>query len=127
MIDQIINAIVPIAITVIISVLTAVINAVGKAAIKYIEKKKEAVMQEMCTDKYNCQIEFARAAWGMVDEYFRISPSIEKTFEAKQSVFDKILSDKYPELKSPDIIQLRQTIAAEINKDKNSSEKKLSK
>lgn len=118
MLNQIINTIVPIAITAIVGMVTAVIKTVGEAGVEYINKKKEAVVQKIGADKYNNELQFARSAWGMVDEHFRISPELEKTFQAKQAEFDKIVAEKFPELTSDEISQLRQTVAGEINKGK---------
>jgi len=118
MVNQIINAIVPIAITAIVAILSVVIKALGDAGVAFIGKKKDELVQKISANTYNQNLAFAKAAWNIVDEYFRITPNVEKTFEAKQKMFADELKKLVPDLTDDEIAQLRQVIAGEVNKGK---------
>jgi hypothetical protein len=118
MIQSIINGIVPVMVTVIIGILVATIKSVGDVIIEYIEKKKEAVITEIGINKYNSDLAIARSVWNIVEEYFRINPSIEKTMEAAQKKFEEEILKIIPGLTTAEVEQLRQAIAGEINKGK---------
>lgn len=61
----------------------------------------------------------AKEIWFMVDENFRITEKVEEKIKTKAEQFDEYLKTKYPELQSQEIQEIRQTIAGEINKDKD--------
>jgi hypothetical protein len=119
MVQQIINAIIPIAITAIVGILGVVIKSLGDAGVAFIEAKKKELVQKIGVNTYNQNLAFAKAAWNVVDEYFRITPNIEKTFEAKQKMFVDELKKLVPSLTDEEIASLRQIIAGEINKGKD--------
>jgi hypothetical protein len=118
MLQSIINQIVPVAITAIVGILIAIIKAVGDAAVDYINKKKEAVVTQTGIDQYNSKLILAKNIWNLVDEAFRITPTLTATIEAKQKMFEEEMLKVIPELTSDEIAQLRQVIAGEINKGK---------
>lgn len=118
MIQSIINGIVPVFATVIVGILVATIKSVGDVIIEYIEKKKEAVITEIGINKYNSDLAIAKIVWNIVEEYFRINPSVEKTIEAAQKKFDEEIIKIVPGLTGEEIEQLRQAVAGEINKGK---------
>ena len=60
----------------------------------------------------------AKNVWNMVNENDRISTSIEAKLKSKAEQFDAALLKKFPELTQDDIANLRQSIAGEVNKDK---------
>jgi len=60
----------------------------------------------------------AKNVWNMVNENDRISTSIEAKLKSKAEQFDAALLKKYPELSQTDVANLRQSIAGEVNKDK---------
>lgn len=101
-----------------IGIVSAVILVVGAELRKLILKKKEEIALKTGTDKYNSVKNTALDIWHQVDEKFRITPTLEKTFKNKQDMFDKILKAKIPELTDEEIAGLRQAIAGELNKDK---------
>ena len=116
MAQQIINAIVPVVITAIVAILVAVIKGIGDACVAYISKKKDAVIAKMGADRWNHNLELAKEAWNMVDEEFRITPTLEKTFAAKQKEFTVQIKKLIPEITDAEIEQLRQAVAGEVNK-----------
>ncbi len=116
MVQQIINAIVPVAITAVVAVLVAVIKGVGDAAVSFIQKKKDAVVAKMGADTYNQHLSVARQMWGAVDEDFRITPTLEKTIQNKQAEFAKMIKKAIPGIADDEIGQLRQAVAGEVNK-----------
>lgn len=114
--QEIVNQIVPAAVTAVFAVLVAVIKAVGDAMIKLIEKKKEEAESKIGVAKYHQRLEIAREIWGLVDETFRISPQLEKTVQAKQQEFSKQIKKIIPAITDEEIATLRQVVAGEINK-----------
>lgn len=119
MLQSIINQIVPVAIAAIVGVFVAIIKAVGDAAVEYIDKKKEAVAARIGIDQYNSKLLLAKNIWNLVDEAFRITPTLTATIEAKQKMFEEEMLKIMPELTSDEITQLRQVIAGEINKGRD--------
>ncbi|AZV57018.1 hypothetical protein [Clostridium sp. AWRP] len=119
MLQSIINEIVPIAITVIVGVLVAAIKAIGDAIVVLVEKRKEEVIQKIRINRYNGCLQVAREVWRVVDEYFRINSNIESTISNKQKKFEGEILKILPDLTAAQIEQLRQSVAGEINKDKD--------
>lgn len=117
--QQIINQIVPVLVAAIFAVLTAVIKAVGDAAVKLIEKKKEAVEAKIGADTYNQRVAVAKQVWGIVDEYFRITPTVTKTIEAAQAKFTEEIKKLIPDITDEEIEHLRQAVAGEVNKGRD--------
>ena len=60
----------------------------------------------------------AKKIWSMIDENFRISETVEEKLLSKAKEFSKYLLVKFPELNETDITNLRQSIAGEVNTDK---------
>ena len=60
----------------------------------------------------------AKKIWSMIDENFRISTTVEEKLLSKAEEFSKYLLVKFPELNENDITNLRQSIAGEVNNDK---------
>ncbi|ADK15144.1 MULTISPECIES: hypothetical protein [Clostridium] len=119
MLQSIINGIVPIAVTVIVGVLVAVIKAIGDAIVVLVEKRKEEVIQKIRINRYNGCLQVAREVWRVVDEYFRINSNIKSTISNKQKKFEEEILKILPDLTATQIEQLRQSVAGEINKDKD--------
>lgn len=118
MIQQIVNTVVPVAVAALVAVLVAVIKAVGDAAVSFIGKKKEALEAQIGAATYTQRLAFARQAWGIVDEYFRITPAVTKTVDTAQAKFAEVLKKMVPSLTDEEIAQLRQAVAGEVNKGK---------
>lgn len=60
----------------------------------------------------------AKRVWNMVDENFRISTTVEEKIKSKADEFNAALLAKFPELTQSDVDNLRQSIAGEVNADK---------
>ena len=60
----------------------------------------------------------AKNIWNMVDENKRISKTVEEKLISKIDQFNAALLKKFPELTQEDIDNLRQSIAGEVNADK---------
>lgn len=118
MVQQIVNEIVPVVVAAAVAVLVAIIKAVGDAAVSFIEKKKEALEAQIGSSTYAQRLDFARQAWGIVDEYFRITPDAAKTIDAAQAKFAEVIKKMVPSLTDEEIAQLRQAVAGEVNKGK---------
>ena len=113
--QQIWSAIAPILVTAAVAVLTAVITAIGNATVAFIRQKRDALIRKIGSDEYDRDLEFASQAWKMVDEFFRITPSVEKTVESTFVKFKEYMLAKVPGLTDAQLEDLRQTIAGEIN------------
>ena len=118
MVQQIINGVVPVAVTALIAVLVAAIKALGDAGVNFFNEKVAAVKATRETDTLNLWMALARQAWNIVDEEFRITPMLEKTFAAKQAEFSVQIKKLIPGISDEQIEQLRQAIAGEVNKGK---------
>ncbi len=118
MVNQILNGVLPIIITAVIAVLGVVIKNVGDIAVAFLSEKKNDLVQKIGMNTYNQNLAFAKAAWDITDEYFRITANLEKTFDAKQAYFAEQLKKFVPSLTDDEIEQLRQAIAGEVNKGK---------
>lgn len=68
---------------------------------------------------YTQRLNLARQAWGIVDEYFRITPNVTKTIDAAQAKFTDVIRKMVPSLTDEEIAQLRQAVAGEVNKGKS--------
>lgn len=112
------NTVLTAGVSALVVVLVAAIKAFGDAAVEYISEKVKAVQLKRGVDKYNQDLAFARQAWNITDEYFRITPTVEKTFAAKQAYFAEQLKKLIPGLTDDELEQLRQAIAGEVNKGK---------
>lgn len=119
MVQTIINALVPVIVTAIVGVLVASVKAIGDALVAFIGKQKEAVAVKVGIDTYNSKLTLSRGIWNLVDEEFRITPTLEKTIEAKQKMFETEILKVIPGITVDEITQLRQVVAGEINKGKD--------
>lgn len=111
-----VNTITAAAIAALVAVLAAAIKALGDAGIEYIKQKQKELQVKIGTEKYSQYLSFARQAWNIVDEYFRITPTVQKTIEAKQRKFADELKKLIPAATDSEIEQLRQAVAGEVNK-----------
>ena len=115
MFQQIVNAVVPVVVAGAVAVAVAVVKAVGDAAVAYIGKKKEEVVKKIGAGEYNRKLTFSEQAWGMVDEYFRITPNVEKTLDSTAAKFKEFLLAKAPGLTDSEIKDFQQTVAGIVN------------
>jgi hypothetical protein len=114
MLNQILEALA----TALVAILLAVISFVGAKTVTFIEQKKEALTVKIGADTYNKNLAFAKSAWNIVDEYFRITPTVEKTLDSTAKMFTDEMKKFVPQITDADIEQLRQAIAGEVNQDK---------
>lgn len=119
MLNQIVNTAIPFLVTAIVATLTAIVKIVGTNVTNYLEVKKDALAIQTGVDKYNATLQKAKSIWAIVDEEFRITPTLEKSIENKQAMFDKLLKAKIPSLTDDEISDIRQAIAGEVNKGKS--------
>lgn len=114
----IISQIAPVAATGVVAFLVKEITPVGTAAISFIRKKEEAVATKIGVDKYNSNLAIAKNIWNMIDEEFRITPTLTKTIEAAQAMFAEKILKVIPGLTADEIEHLRQAVAGEVNQGK---------
>jgi hypothetical protein len=118
MLQQILNDIIPVLITAIIAILVAIIKKAGDAVVAWLGKKKEAEGVKIGINTYNQNLAFAKAAWNIVEEFFRINPLVQKTVDSTWSMFATEMKKFVPTLTDDEINQLRQAIAGEVNAGK---------
>lgn len=116
MLQTITSTVLPVAVTALIAVLVALIKGVGDAAVQFIDQKTAAVKVKMGADTYNQRFAFAKQAWNITDEYFRITPTVTKTIDAAQGKFAEEIKKLIPNITDDEIEQLRQAVAGEVNK-----------
>lgn len=116
MLETIVKTATPILITALLSIVTIIISALGDAAVKFVKANVEAVKLKIGEDTYNQRLSFAYQAWRVVDEYFRITPTVTKTIEAAQERFADEIRKLAPDITDDEIEQLRQAVAGQINK-----------
>ncbi|MDH2470481.1 hypothetical protein QDR11_03075 [Clostridium perfringens] len=94
------------------------LKTILKLVIKVLEIKLQKSGLEEKIIKNKQYIDIAKQVWNVVEENFRITESVEKKLSSKAYEFDKMMMDKFPELSSTDVKELRQSIAGEVNKGK---------
>lgn len=94
------------------------LKTILKLVIKVLESKLQKSGLEEKIIKNKQYIDIAKQVWNVVEENFRITESVEKKLSSKSYEFDKMMMDKFPELSSTDVKELRQSIAGEVNKGK---------
>ena len=119
MVQQIINAIIPLLITAIVGILGVIIKSLGDALIAFIETKKKEIIVKIGSATYNQNLVFVKSAWNIVDEYFRINSTIEKTIDSAQAKFAEEIKKLVPSITDEEIAFLRQTVAGEVNKGRD--------
>lgn len=113
-----INQVIPIIVAAIMALFLKEIGPVGDAVVSLLKKKEEDVVNKIGIDTYNSDIAKAKNIWNLVDEEFRITPTLTKTIEAAQSLFAEKILKVIPGISADDIEHLRQAVAGEINKGK---------
>lgn len=123
MINQILTElagqIVPIVATALVGIIVAIIKVLGDVAIDALKSFKQYIVAKIDVEKYNEELQVAKNVFFIVDEYFKISPNIEKTIELAQAKFEEEILKKLPYLTKDEIEHLRQAIAGEVNKGKD--------
>ena len=119
MVQQIINAIIPIAITAIVGVLSVVIKTLGDAAVAFIAEKKNEVVTKIGVNTYNQNLAFAKSVWVLVDEYFRVNSNVTKTIDSATTKFVEEMKKLCPQLTDDEIKQLQQIVAGQINQGRD--------
>ena len=119
MVQQIINAIIPLLITAIVGILGVVIKSLGDALVAFIETKKKEIIVKIGSATYNQNLAFAKSAWNIVDEYFRINSNVTKTIDAAQAKFAEEIKKLVPQITDEEINSLRQAIAGEVNQGRD--------
>lgn len=94
-----------------IKVLLTILTKLAK-----IKLQKTGIEAEILKNKK--YVEEAKGIWYMIDEDFRISKTVQEKIASKADEFDKCLLTKFPELTQDDVQELRQSIAGEINANK---------
>lgn len=115
MLSQILQGLEPAVVSACVAVLTALIGIIAAALVKFIEAKKDALREKVGADRYDAQLAVARECWGIVEEYFRLHPTLTKTAQAAAELFAEELRKSYPDLANELVDHLRQAVAGEKN------------
>lgn len=103
-----------------VTIIGLLIKPIGEASISYLMAKKDDVEQSKFVKDHQKQIATAKEVWGLVDEHFRLSNAIENVMQEKIKMFNDMLLKEIPGLTQDEIDYLRQAIAGEINRGKES-------
>ena len=113
--NEIINAVQPAVASAATLILTAVISAVGAKLVALINRHKEKVAAEIGAAEYNRKLSIAKQVWGAVDEYFRITPNVQKTVDTASGKFAEMICKALPGITIDEIKQLQAVVAGEVN------------
>ena len=113
--NEIINAVQPAIASAATLILTAVISAVGAKLVALINRHKEKVAAEIGAAEYNRKLSIAKQIWGAVDEYFRITPEVQKTVDTASGKFAEMMCKALPGITIGEIKQLQAVVAGEVN------------
>jgi hypothetical protein len=112
---ELVNNIITIAMPTIVIIVVAIITYVGAivlpSALEYIESK-------IGVTRYNHLIAVGTDIWGLVEDYKRLNPEFASSITNVQSMFGCEIKKVIPALTETEIIQIRQTIAGVVNKDR---------
>jgi len=116
MLKQILEAVV----TALVSLLLVLIPILFAKLTTWASAKINAIQVKTGAEDYNHSLIVAKSVWGIVDEYFRITPTAAATIYNKIDMFETEILKICPYLTIEDIDHLRQAVAGEINvlKDK---------
>jgi len=116
MLNQILEA----CLTAFVGLLLVLIPILFAKVTSFLVEKINAIQVKTGAEDYNHSLTVAKSVYGIVDEYFRITPTITATIEAKVDMFETEILKICPYLTADDIDHLRQTVAGELNilKDK---------
>lgn len=109
--NEILNQIVQIIIAIIFGV-------IGRYVVPVALIKRKEIEQRIGIEKAKDIENTAFKVWKEVDEHFRISNFVGDKIKAKQKKFEEFMLKKFPSLTGEQIVELRQTVAGEINKGK---------
>lgn len=101
-----------------VGVLLVIIPIIGTKVAYLIGEKIKGIQVKNGAEKYNNEISIAFKIWGLVDEFFRITPNVTATVDAKVNMFESELLKKIPYLAKEDIDHLRQVVAGVMNQTK---------
>lgn len=117
--ELLISQIAPIAATVIVSILVAIVKKIGDAVIELLVTKKKDVELRVISSGHEKELNTAKEVWHIIEEKFRITENAESLLGSKADEFDNLLLSKIPGLTQSDLDYLRQAVAGEVNKYKN--------
>ena len=103
-VTEIIKQLVPI---ILIVFVIPILLKIRIAVITYIERNTNSEI-----------LECARQIWNIVEEDFRLNEKAKNELESKADMFDSLLVKKFPYLTKEDLQYWRQSVAGEVNKDK---------
>lgn len=109
--NEILNQIVQIIIAIIFGV-------IGRYVVPVALIKRKEIEQRIGIEKAKDIENTAFKVWKEVDEHFRISNFVGDAVAAKQKKFEELMLKNVPSLTGEQIVELRQTVAGEINKGK---------
>ncbi|MFW2501755.1 cobalt ABC transporter permease [Clostridium diolis] len=117
--EILINQILPIVDTSVVAILAVIIKQVGNSIIDFFIQKKSEISQKIKINEHQEEINTAREVWNIVEEKFRITENATELLTSKADEFEKVLMQRIPELSKENLEFLRQTIAGEVNKGRD--------
>jgi hypothetical protein len=118
--ELLISQIAQILATVIVAILVVIIKKVGDAAIELLVAKKKEAEIRIIASGHEAELNTAKEVWNIIEEKFRITENATQILGSKSDLFDKLLLGRIPGLSQQNLDDLRQAIAGEVNKCKDS-------
>lgn len=119
--ELLINQIIPIFNAALVAALVVIIKQVGSAAIELFTVKKNESEQKIIASGHEKELNIAKEVWNIVEEKFRITDNAKTILGSKIEEFNSLLLNKIPGLNQSDIDDLRQAVAGEMNKYKDTT------
>jgi hypothetical protein len=108
----------PILATAIVAILVRVIYKIAPIVIQLLLKLKDEAEQRIIASGHMQDLQTAKEVWDIIEEKFRITENAKEVLDTKANEFDKLLLQRIPGLTQNNIDDLRQAIAGEVNKGK---------
>jgi hypothetical protein len=108
----------PILATAIVAILVRAIYKIAPIVIQLLLKLKDEVEQRIIASGHMQDLQTAKEVWNIIEEKFRITENAKEVLDTKANEFDRLLLQRIPGLTQNNLDDLRQAIAGEVNKGK---------
>lgn len=99
------------------------LSAIVIGSKSYIQELVSILIDKLKADAeakgYERELKLAIDIWNRVDEDFRISEKIAEEYDSKANYFKELILKQFPNMSDEEIINIRQTVAGIMNKNKN--------
>lgn len=103
---------------ILLTFITGFLAYLSKEVVMLAPKLVEFVVAKVGLTKYQQSKSFAIDVFNIVEEHYRLNELIGSTVQAKITMFETLIKQKIPGITDAQIINFRQAIAGEFNKNK---------